>query len=269
MEVESTSTLHNSSPIPVRNFHSRRMERLHPYLVDVSMSRLSLNTCAFGSEISETPETFGERSDRRPRRTRTVLSSIASSADDHKECVKSQVMLNKIRESRSMDPIPSTTQGQHLEEPIFHPPRRSSSLENCKLVENIINNNSFPNGNLVPHAEGDNMSVGGCEDVEVPLLRTPSLCDNIAIVQRRRANPGVDGDGNETKRWRSLEVVPAGTKQQVIDSAQNKKQIARNSLKNWLVGLFNGNGLRASNASLRKGVLQGYNDLQTEKESIV
>lgn len=269
IDVESTSTLHNTSPIPVRNFHTKRMERLHPYLADVSMSRLSLSTCAFGSEISETPETFGERSERRPRRTRTVLSSIASSADDHREFAKSQGMLNKIRESRSMDPIPSTTQCQHLEEPVYRPPRRSSSLENYKLVENIINNNSFPNGNVVPHPEADNLSVGGCEDVEVPLLRTPSLCDNIAIIQRRRAANSGDGEGYETKRWRSLEVVPAGTEQQVIDSAQNKKQISRNSLKNWIVGLFNGNGLRASNASLRKGVLQGYNDLQTEKESIV
>jgi hypothetical protein len=34
------------------------------------------------------------------------------------------------------------------------------------------------------------------------------------------------------------------------------------------VGLFNGNGLKASNTSLRKGVINDYNNL-TEKESIV
>lgn len=317
MDVESTSTLHNSSPLPVRNFHSKRMERLHPYITDLGNSRLSLNTCAFGSDMSETPESFGERGDRRPRRPRTVLSSIASSADDHKECLRSQGTLNRIRESKSMDPIPSstaaktttkTTECYHDEvdmenNPVFDTsvqlPRRSSSLENCHkskcnktqvaappplmLQQQLsINNNSFPNGNVVsglPELD-NNSSVGGCEDVEVPLLRTPSLCDNITILHRRRQNAvGDDGhvhvhghDCQMAKRWRSLEVVPAGgCCEQVIDPAHNssKKQIARNSVKSWFMGLINGNGLRASNASLRKGVLQGYNDLQTEKESIV
>lgn len=286
IDVDSTSTIHNSSPLPSRNFLAKRLERLHALVPDISASKLSLNTCAFGSEISDTADGFG---DRRPRRTRTVLSSIASSADDHKECFKSQSLLNRIRESKSMDPIPSVrnTPRQVLDIS-FDLPKRSSSLENCDnckieepalLMPKNFNNNSFPNGNVVQQ-EADSLSVGGgMEDVEVPLLRTPSLCDNITILHRRRPGNGtvsVDEVQPATKRWRSLEVVPAGTvggasagagagrcDEQLIDSAQHKKQMARNSLKSWLMGLFNGNGLRASNTSLRKGVMTGYNDRST------
>jgi guanylate cyclase len=50
-----------------------------------------------------------------------------------------------------------------------------------------------------------------------------------------------------------------------VSDVQSKKKA---SLKSWLVGLFNGNGLKASNTSLRKGVINDYNNL-TEKESIV
>ena len=60
-----------------------------------------------------------------------------------------------------------------------------------------------------------------------------------------------------------MESLPA-TCDPVTD-VQNKK---KTSLKSWFVGLFNGNGLKASNTSLRKGVINEYNNL-TEKESIV
>lgn len=63
-------------------------------------------------------------------------------------------------------------------------------------------------------------------------------------------------------RWRSLEAIPASCDQ--LDG-QNKKSI----LKSWFVGLFNGNGLKSSNTSLKKGVMNDYNNLQQEKESIV
>lgn len=54
------------------------------------------------------------------------------------------------------------------------------------------------------------------------------------------------------------------------DTQSKSKVLPRHSLKTWLVGLFNGNGLKASNLSLKKdGVLNEYNNLQLEKESIV
>lgn len=70
-----------------------------------------------------------------------------------------------------------------------------------------------------------------------------------------------------SSRWRSLEAVPASCDE--LSDVQSKKSIPRHSLKNWLVGLFNGNGLKSSNTSLRRGVLNEYNNLQPEKESIV
>lgn len=51
--------------------------------------------------------------------------------------------------------------------------------------------------------------------------------------------------------------------------SQHKKILPRNSVKNWIFGLFNGNGLKSSNPSLRKRVINEYNNLQPEKESIV
>lgn len=63
-------------------------------------------------------------------------------------------------------------------------------------------------------------------------------------------------------RWRSLEAIPACCDQL---EGQNTKS----TIKSWFVGLFNGNGLKSSNTSLKKGVLNDYNNLQQEKESIV
>lgn len=52
----------------------------------------------------------------------------------------------------------------------------------------------------------------------------------------------------------------------------DKKSSARNSIRSWLANLFNGgNGLRSSDASLRRGgVIPGYDNIQqSERESIV
>lgn len=73
------------------------------------------------------------------------------------------------------------------------------------------------------------------------------------------------------RRWKSLESVSAACNTAPADIHSGKnKVLPRHSLKTWLVGLFNGNGLKASNLSLKKdGVLNEYNNLQLEKESIV
>lgn len=64
--------------------------------------------------------------------------------------------------------------------------------------------------------------------------------------------------------------MPAACNNAPSVDVQSKRVIPRHSLKTWLVGLFNGNGLKASNLSLKKdGVLNDYNNMQLEKESIV
>lgn len=76
----------------------------------------------------------------------------------------------------------------------------------------------------------------------------------------------MDGDFPETpiKRWYSLEEVVEPVPQ---PSPGHKKTKSRSSIR-WLVGLLHGNGLRTSDASLRKAV-NAYSDLQTDRQSIV
>ncbi|XP_063921313.1 receptor-type guanylate cyclase Gyc76C-like isoform X1 [Zophobas morio] len=223
-------------------------------------SKLTINT-AFGSQIIEN---FDES--RRGLRPRRVLSSIASSSDEQK---KSQNMLNKIRESKSLDPLPLIRNKPELMvdgAPLEVRKRSTRSLENCDkcgeiqiiaIPDDKLINNNFPNGNIMPIPPEE---LNYIEDVQVPLL---NATQHPAV--RRRGGSTIDDtlQNNTSKRWHSLESLPA-TCDPVTD-VQNKK---KTSLKSWFVGLFNGNGLKASNTSLRKGVINEYNNL-TEKESIV
>lgn len=273
--MESTSTLQNASPIPSRHLKVVTRHNLH---VPEQGSKLTINT-AFGSQILEVPE------DRRGLRPRRVLSSIASSSDEQK---KSQVLLNKIRESRSLDPFPLARNKLEAscEEKFLKPCRSTRSLENCDkcgeiqifaIPEDKLINNNCPNGNVLNLP----LEEAYCEEVDVPLLNT---AQQVAIV-RRRGGSGFDDvlPNNSSKRWvfystfspnmitpfhrfcrwRSLESLPAGGN--LPGDNQGKK---KPSLKNWIFGFLNGNGLKASNTSLRKGVINEYNNL-TEKESIV
>lgn len=223
-----------------------------------------------------------------------MLSSIASSADEG-GCGA----LNRTRESRSMDMIPTSAESVHEETwddegEGWPAARRSSSLDKCtfggvgavrasELVtvsapgsrDSLSNNNSFPNGNVpvrnpASGGGGTAADIEDGEDVEAPLLRGRP----VTVVHRRRVGDAASDkqQSQPAKRWRSLEAVigegPAA------GGEPSKKQpgggAAHNSFKSWLVGIFNGNGLRASNSSLRKAsVLAGYNDLQVERESIV
>lgn len=261
IEVESTSTLHNSSPIPDRRFKLNR----HILHVPDLGSKLTINS-TFGSQVID-PSELENRRGLRPRR---VLSSIASSSDEHS---KSQGMLNKIRESKSLDPLPLIKKPPEPTNKYLTPNKRSTkSLENCDkcgdiqiitLPNNKLNNNNFPNGNIINLSNEDNTL--SMEEVEVPLLQSNM---NPVIHRRRRGSSNDEGtEEQSSKRWRSLESVPAACDQ--ISDDQQKKIMPRHSIKSWIVGLFNGNGVKNSNSSLRKGVLDEFNNLQTEKESIV
>jgi hypothetical protein len=122
----------------------------------------------------------------------------------------------------------------------------------------VINNN-HPNGDILP-ARGDISA----EDVRAPLLGND--INNVRIVQEE-AFPNF----KPAKRWHSLEEVPGSDLAVVVAGEGGKKApLARGSLRSWLADLFSGNGLRANDASLRKGIHgHCYGDLQSEKESIV
>lgn len=116
----------------------------------------------------------------------------------------------------------------------------------------------------------------GMEDPNCPLLhRQGSL------------NSPHDEYSTQHKRWRSLETIGG-----LVDTdatcigdddggsgGSNKKVFSRNSIRSWLFGLFQGNGFRSNDASLRKvgvGIMQtsgvrGFTELPSapEHESIV
>ncbi|CAG9834118.1 unnamed protein product [Diabrotica balteata] len=232
---------------------------------DSGGSKLTINT-AFGSQLIELSE-----ENRKPR-TRRVLSSIASSCDEHQ---RSQGMLNKIRESKSLDPLPvsKTNKASDLLDKFLNGGRRSMrSLENCDKISEIqiialpedkMINNNFPNGNLL-NIPRETINVYG-DDVQSPLL---NINNQIPVTIRRRGGSAVDDmpESEFSKKWRSLEAVSTSCAQ--LSDVPSKKSISKN-VKSWLMGLFNGNGIKSSNSSLRKGVMNEYNNLQPEKESIV
>lgn len=172
-----------------------------------------------------------------------------------------------MRESQSLDPFPDgrTDPSPHL---TLHLPKSSRSLENCmgscgvKLPSSIKNrhviNNNHPNGDILP-ATGDISA----EDVRAPLLggdihNSPAL--------QHEAFPDI----MPAKRWHSLEEVPGSDSMVVVAGGGKKAAVSRGSIRSWLAGLFNGNGLRTSDTSLRKGIHgHAYGDIQPEKESIV
>ncbi|KAJ1522077.1 hypothetical protein ONE63_002388 [Megalurothrips usitatus] len=209
----------------------------------------------------------------RPRR---LLSSVASSSatagyssesDDEAGLTKH----GPVRESRSLDPFPMDVELEQLPRkqiPLSQVRRRCTrSLEHCDLFDRVRpgvdiplhknNHHTFPNGAV----SGVNPSVmvgASSEDVRVPLLApADSLIPRGAVLV-------------PSKRWRSLEQLkPTVTTSNPTYFVDGRKADVRGSIKSWLYGLFNGNGLRSSETSLRKGMHSGYSDLQSEKESIV
>ena len=185
------------------------------------------------------------------KKNNRVLSTIASSSS-------TSDYPSLIRESRSLDPFPSELFNKSLESPQLRwkdTKKSFRSMENCdkwtrtnsktNFTDKVFNNN-YPNGNVIRVPRAENST----NEAEIPLLGDDNGCVGEAV---------------PVKRWRSLdEVVPTPSTENVPD----KKSSARNSIKSWLVNLFNGNGLRNSDVSLRRGVITGY-DIQSERESIV
>lgn len=263
--MESSSTVHHSSPLPSRHAYNKLSK--HILQVPDGSSSISINT-TFGNLVSDQPE-----QNKRIVRPRRVLSSIASSSDDH----KSQTMLNKIRESKSLDSLPVIRcRERGISNQLLQFLKRSTrSLENCDkcgnfkifaIPENKFVNNNFPNGNVVNVEHDDTRSVK--EDVEEPLLHNTII--NPTIVHRRKIGNGTEDsiEDKVSKKWKSLETEP-GCEDHMSAIINKKNLTPRPSIRSWIVGLFNGNRIRSSHSSLRKGVLPEYNNLKTEKESIV
>lgn len=259
---DSSSQCGGSSPLP-RPVNSRKLERAPLYLVD-SASRTTLDNVTLPEEMETRAANVKLALDDmfvdanpKLRKNARVLSTMASSSS-----TSDYPSPTIIRESRSLDPFPTELQSnRRLDSPRIcggkdQGKKSFRSLENCDkctktnskndVTDKVLNNN-YPNGNVIiaPRAV-DNLT----SDVDTPLLSGDGSCV---------------GELVPVKRWRSLDqVVPAPSTGDIPD----KKSSARNSIRSWLVNLFNGNGLRNSDVSLRRGVITGY-DIQSERESIV
>ncbi|XP_043577860.1 receptor-type guanylate cyclase Gyc76C-like isoform X2 [Bombus pyrosoma] len=255
---DSSSQYGGSSPVP-KPLNSRKLDRFPLYLTD-NVSKTTLDKVALQGEVKNRAANIKIALDdffidTRPkfRKNARVLSTIASSSS-----TSDYPFQTIIRESRSLDPFPLELYNKRFESPNFfwkEPKKSFRSLENCEkctrtnsktnISEKVLNNN-YPNGNviIVPHTDESP------NEAETPLLGDESGCM---------------GEIMPVKRWRSLDQVVSVPS---TDSVPDKKSSARNSIRSWLVNLFNSNGLRNSDVSLRRGVIAGY-DIQSERESIV
>lgn len=255
---DSSSQYGGSSPVP-KSLNSRKLDRFPLYLTD-NISKTTLDNVALQEEVENRAANIKIALDdffidTRPkfRKNARVLSTIASSSS-----TSDYPFQTIIRESRSLDPFPLELYNKRFESPNFswkEPKKSFRSLENCEkctrtnsktnISEKVLNNN-YPNGNviIVPHTDESP------NEAETPLLGDESGCM---------------GEIMPVKRWRSLDQVVSVPS---TDSVPDKKSSARNSIRSWLVNLFNSNGLRNSDVSLRRGVIAGY-DIQSERESIV
>lgn len=262
---DTVSQCGNSSPIP-RALRLGKLERSPHFVIDsISKTTLDNETIREEAELRAAniklalDDLFLETEPKSNINKNTrVLSTIASTSD---------YLSQTIRESKSLDPFP--IDGCKDSAQLQEPKKSFRSLENCENItisetnnsemENLdrkVLNNNHPNGNIIADPGNHHNTVN--EEATAPLLG-----------EEKRTTAVVA----EEKRWQSLgEVASTPDNDNVddedADNVPDKKSTARNSIRSWLVNLFNGNGLRSSDVSLRRGVIAGY-DIQSERESIV
>ncbi|XP_044586198.1 receptor-type guanylate cyclase Gyc76C-like isoform X1 [Cotesia glomerata] len=255
---DSVSQCGNSSPVP-RALRLGNLDR-SVFLDNISRSTLVNTTVKEESDIRKAnvkeaiANFFSDPKEKTPR----VLSTIASSS------TTSDYPTQLLRETRSLDLFPVVLTGSESfrlsSKDLRHIYKSFESCDRCgggmrdSIIDKVINNN-YPNGDLLTVTRNDHHHHhhhhSSNEEVDSPLLGDDTICTGeIAIAN---------------KPWRSLDQV---TQASTNDNVTDKKTSTRNSIRSWLVNLFNGNGLRNSDVSLRRGVIAGY-DIQSERESIV
>lgn len=176
------------------------------------------------------------------RKNARALSTIASSSSSD---YPSQTV---IRGSRSLDPLPTDMYNKRFESPNFWKENECTRIDSKVNISEKMLNNNYPNGNVIMMSHTDNP----------PNEADPLLGDD-----------SVDKREIREKRSRSLDQVVSASS---MDSVPDKKSSARKLLEippvSTIIQMFNGNGLRNSNVSLRRGILAGY-DKQNERESVV
>lgn len=180
-------------------------------------------------------------------RPRQIISSLKS----NEEFPSYRDPNSNLRECKSLDRFPSQLRKrQDVKVPTKMEKLSSRSLD-CGVAMIVSDDTNFEpklsRKNSSKHLNNNCNGSIALEDPKCPLL-----------LRQGSLNSPHDDSMLQTKRWRSAETVGGE------EDVENKKSFTRNSIKSWLVGFFQSNGLRSSNSSLRKvGVVQN-----THKESI-
>ncbi|XP_067206722.1 receptor-type guanylate cyclase Gyc76C-like [Linepithema humile] len=248
MADDSSSQCGGSSPVP-RPLHARKIEK-SPLCLTESVSKTTLDNVSIQEDMEghanniKSVDDLFTISGPKLRKNARALSTIASSSSSD---YPSQTV---IRGSRSLDPLPTEMYNKRYNNssPNFWKENECTRTDSKMDISEKMLNNNYPNGNviMVPHTDNS------------PNEAEPLLGDES------------EGKGYiREKRSRSLDQVVSASS---TDSVPDKKSSARKLLEippvSTIIQMFNGNGLRSSNVSLRRGVIPGY-DKQTERESVV
>lgn len=250
--MESTYSLQGSfigprdSPRPL----SRRLDRIPLYLNEESRATLE-------RPYEETLES-SERIESKPpliKRSRLNLRTNIATVD-YPGFNKTN---NLLRESRSLDPFPS--QNKKCNEAFTEKLKKKSSISLEHGVSEINNGESKYDLNDSVKLSNNNCN-GNIEDPSCPLLtRQTSLSNDYDEMHSLALD----------KKWSSLGA-------RMDEDNQSGTSAAKGSFKSWLKGIFQGNGFKNSDSSLRKvTVMQGVKEVPvinevpsgTQKESIV
>lgn len=242
---DSSSQYGGSSPVS-RPLYIRKLERSP---LTESVSKTTLDNVSVQEEemqrrlnIKSVDDLFISTGPKLRKNVRALSTIASSSSSDY----PSQTV---IRGSRSLDPLPTDIYNKRFESPNFWKENECTRIadSNVNISEKMLNNN-YPNGNVIMMSNTDNP----------PNEADPLLDDDSADKREIRE-----------KRSRSLDQVVSASS---MDSVPDKKSSARKLLEippvSTIIQMFNGNGLRNSNVSLRRGILAGY-DKQNERESVV
>jgi len=244
---DSSSQCGGSSPIP-RTLHTRKLER-SPVSLTESVSKTTLDNVSVQEEeahrrlnIKSVDDLFINTGPKLRKNARALSIIASSSSSDYP-------FQTVIRGSRSLDPLPTDMYNKRFESPNFWKENECTRINSKADISEKMLNNNYPNGNVITMFH----TVDSPPNEADPLLGDDSA------------------DKREIREKRSLsldQVVSASS----MDSVPDKKSSARKLLEippvSTIIQMFNGNGLRNSNVSLRRGILAGY-DKQNERESVV
>ncbi|GAB1861123.1 Guanylate cyclase [Camponotus japonicus] len=241
---DSSSQYGGSSPVP-RSLHTRKLEK-SPLSLTESVSKSTLDNISIQEgvqrhfNIKSLDDLFISAGPKYRKNARALSTIASSSSSDY----PSQTV---IRESRSLDPIPSDIYNKRFESSNFWKENECTRTDSKMDISEKMLNNNYPNGNVImPHTDNSSNEAD------------PLLGDNSEGKSEIRE-----------KRSRSLDQVVSASS---MDSVPDKKSSARKLLEippvSTIIQMFNGNGLRNSNHSLRRGIIPGY-DKQNERESVV